>query len=105
LEFKILFDLWREFTASKSCGQTYLSTPAATPVPGAQVPCQSRRAQRPPQCSPIEWFLQGWLGRLEQEHRGGCRAQTEEEREGEGAAAGNVMLRVMRGPGGCSSSD
>lgn len=44
-------------------------------------------------------------GRLEQECRHSCLAQTEEEREGEEAAAGNVMLWVMRGLGGCYGSD
>lgn len=44
-------------------------------------------------------------GRLEQECRCSCLAQTEEEREGEEAAAGSAMLWVMRGLGGCSGLD
>lgn len=57
-------------------------------------------------------FLQGSLekGRLEQECgvevmcRCICLAQIE-EREGKEAAAGSVMLRVMRGLRGCAGSD
>lgn len=42
---------------------------------------------------------------LERDRRRSCLAQTEEEREGEEAAAGSVMLWVMRGLGGCFGSD